>query len=187
MAEHSRARSALARLATNVAVVTASDGTVAHGVTANCWGESVDPPLVLVTLTAGSRTLPIVQRSGWFAANVLAADQERLARAFARHEDRPGSRFDGVAFRTVHGCPVIEGCVATLVCRVQGGAAFGAQEIVVGRVEHAESRDAEPLVFFDRAFRRLAATEAGAGPVEPETFGRHMGGAPPSPSSSPLT
>ena len=99
------ARAALGLLATNVAVVTTADGALPHGVTANAWGESADPALVLVTLTVGAQTLPIVRRSGRFAVNVLSADQEGLARAFARHEDRPGSRFEGVDFRMVDGCP----------------------------------------------------------------------------------
>lgn len=167
MAENAPERAALALLATNVAVVTTSDGGVPHGVTANAWGESADPPLVLVTLTVGAQTLPIVQRTGRFAVNILAADQEPLARAFARHEDRPGARFDGVEVRTVGGLPVIEGCLASLVCRVEGGAPFGSQEIVVGRIEHAETRDAEPLLFFDRRFRRLAAHDPAVLPVDP--------------------
>lgn len=160
-------RTALARLATNVAVVTTAEADLPHGVTANAWGESADPPLLLVTLTVGSRTLPIVRASGRFAVNVLAADQEGLARAFARREDRPGSRFDGVDFRMVDGCPVLEGALASFVCRVEGGTAFGGQEIVVGRIERAESREGEPLVFFDRRFRQLAAPDAVAAPVDP--------------------
>jgi flavin reductase (DIM6/NTAB) family NADH-FMN oxidoreductase RutF len=167
MPEHSSPRSALARLATNVAIVTASDGAVPHGVTANGWGESADPPLVLVTLTVGSRTLPIVRRSGRFAVNVLAADQEGLARAFARREDRPGSRFDGVDYRTVEGCPILAGSLATVVCQLESEAPFGGQEIVVGRIVHAESRDGEPLIFFDRAFRRLAPARTRVAPVDP--------------------
>lgn len=167
MADNAPERAALALLATNVAVVTTSDDGVPHGVTANAWGESADPPLVLVTLTVGAQTLPIVQRTGRFAVNVLAANQESLARGFARHEDRPGARFDGVDVRTVDGCPVIAGCLATLVCRVQGGAPFGSQEIVVGRIQHAETREAEPLLFFDRRFRRLAASDPATPPVDP--------------------
>jgi flavin reductase (DIM6/NTAB) family NADH-FMN oxidoreductase RutF len=161
------ARAALGLLATNVAVVTTADGGLPHGVTANAWGESADPALVLVTLTVGAQTLPIVRRSGRFAVNILSADQEGLARAFARHEDRPGSRFDGVDFRMVDGCPVLEGCLAGLVCRVEGGAPFGSQEIVVGRIETAEIREAEPLLFFDRRFQRLAASDPAAAPVDP--------------------
>ncbi|MBO0872669.1 MAG: flavin reductase family protein [Pseudonocardia sp.] len=170
MPEDSSPRSALARLATNVAIVTASYGAVPHGVTANGWGESADPPLVLVTLTIGSRTLPIVQRSGRFAVNVLAADQEGLARAFARREERPGARFDDVDFRTVGGCPILAGCLAAVVCRLESGAPFGGQEIVVGRIEHAESRDGEPLIFFDRGFRRLAPRRTGVTPVDPASY-----------------
>lgn len=158
------AKDALARLATNVAIVTTSDGTTPHGVTANAWGESEDPPLVLVTLDVAGRTLPLVQQAGRFAVNVLADDQQDLARRFARREEWPGARFSGVTHRIQQDCPLLEGALASFVCRVEAEAPFGSQRIVVGRIDYAELGQADPLIFFDRAFRALAPWTSPARP-----------------------
>lgn len=146
-------RAAFGALATNVAVVTVPGEQGPHGVTANGWGELPGEPLLLVTLTETSRTLQAVLAAGRFAVNVLRREQEHLARRFAAHEPHPGWRFDGVPHHELAGCPVVDGCLASLACRVEHAYPFGARRIVVGRVEGVEVAAGEPLIFYGRAFR----------------------------------
>ncbi|MGP4110602.1 flavin reductase family protein [Streptomyces sp. 4N509B] len=153
------ARAALARLASNVAVITAYGEGRPHGLTANAWGEAHDPPMVLVTLGRGSRSLPLVLAAGTFAVNVLGADQAELARRFARREREAGERFAGLTHHPVRGAPVLEGCVARLVARVADTVAFGAHEIVTGHVLWSDRGGAgAPLLFYDNAFGRFTTT-----------------------------
>jgi flavin reductase (DIM6/NTAB) family NADH-FMN oxidoreductase RutF len=91
-----RLRAALGHFATGVTVVTAAGGDTHHGTTANAVSSvSLDPPLLLVCLRDESLTLSAMRESGRFAVNVLHADQEHLARRFARR----GAGWDRVAHR----------------------------------------------------------------------------------------
>lgn len=153
-------RAALARIATNVAVVTTVVDGTPHGVTANVWAEGAEPPLVLITLRNDGSTLERLMARGRFAANVLGSDQTDLAVRFARPEAHPGARFDGVEHRITSGAPVLDRCHAWFSCAVDGTAPFGSYTIVVGAVlEAAAGSLAEPLVFHSGGFHALGGAE----------------------------
>jgi flavin reductase (DIM6/NTAB) family NADH-FMN oxidoreductase RutF len=71
-------RQALGRFATGVTVMTTFDSEQGrYGVTATSFASlSLDPPLVQWSLRNAAYSLPIFLRSGHFAVNILAADQE---------------------------------------------------------------------------------------------------------------
>ena len=76
-------RRLMTRWVTGVAVVTSSDGAGPRGATTNALTSlSLDPLLVLVALDHASNTLEAVRSSGRFCINMLASDQEELARRF---------------------------------------------------------------------------------------------------------
>jgi 3-hydroxy-9,10-secoandrosta-1,3,5(10)-triene-9,17-dione monooxygenase reductase component len=142
---------AFKRMATNVAVITVADDDGVHGCTANAWGESCEPPVLLVTLRRGGATQQRISRRGRFGVNLLADDQEQLARAFARR----GDRFSGVSSRRGEalGQPLLDGALATLECELAAQHPFGAYDILVGEVHGAGVRaDAGPLLFFAGRF-----------------------------------
>lgn len=148
---------ALARVATNVAIVTTVADGHPHGVTANVWGEGTDPPFVLVTLRRTASTLGAVRAAGRFGACLLGAHQEEVAWRFARPEADPGQRFAGVAHHRVADMPVLDVTHAWFVCEVEGAAPFGSYEIVTGRVVDAGTGSAdEPLIFHTGRFVHLA-------------------------------
>ncbi|HXQ79552.1 MAG TPA: flavin reductase family protein, partial [Thermoplasmata archaeon] len=77
-------RNVMARWATGVSVVTARDGPLDAGLTVNAFlSVSLAPPSVLVSLTEDSDTTPVIERTGLFAVNFLAADQRALSERFA--------------------------------------------------------------------------------------------------------
>jgi 3-hydroxy-9,10-secoandrosta-1,3,5(10)-triene-9,17-dione monooxygenase reductase component len=142
---------AFKRMATNVAVITVADDDGIHGCTANAWGESCEPPVLLVTLRRGGTTQQRISRRGCFGVNQLADDQEQLARAIARR----GDRFSGVSSRRGEtlGQPLLDSALATLECRLAAQHPFGAYDILVGEVHDAGVRaDAGPLLFFAGRF-----------------------------------
>ena len=68
-------RSALARFATGVTVVTTLENGKTHGMTANAFvSVSLDPPLVLVSLDNRSHMHRILPVAGRFGISVLAED-----------------------------------------------------------------------------------------------------------------
>ena len=84
-------RAALGSFATGVTIVTAraADGSLI-GLTANSFNSvSLDPPLVLWSLSQRAGSMPVFTRGSHYAINILAADQRELAERFARKgEDR---------------------------------------------------------------------------------------------------
>ena len=151
-----RLRGAFGHFATGVTVITThGDDGRPHGATANAVSSvSLDPPLLLVCLLNGSRTLAALLQSGQFAVNVLHADQRHVAQRFARS----GSSWLGLdrcAGRT--GVPLIAGAVASLECAVHDLADGGDHRIVVGRVLDVEhtTRETSPLLFYRSTYTTL--------------------------------
>ena len=79
-----RFRETMRRTASGVAVLT-TDGVAGRaGVTVSTFCSlSMEPPSVIACVHRDNRALDIILTNGAFAANVLAGDQERVAKAFA--------------------------------------------------------------------------------------------------------
>jgi flavin reductase (DIM6/NTAB) family NADH-FMN oxidoreductase RutF len=139
--------------ATGVSVVT-SVGP--RGCTANAITSlSLDPPLVLVCLEHSSNTLEALRATGRFCINVLAAEQEELARGFAR-KCAEEEKFGGIAHSLVEGVPVLDGVLAWLLCERERELPGGDHAIVIGRPVRGDAAlEAEPLVFFRGGYSGL--------------------------------
>ncbi|HET6509865.1 MAG TPA: flavin reductase family protein [Baekduia sp.] len=149
-------RAAMGHFATGVTIITAP-GAPPRGSTVNAiTSVSLDPPLLLVCLRDGSRTLAALLEAERFAVNVLHADQAALAERFATRGVPP---WDGVghAAGPATGAPLLHGAVATLECALHDVADGGDHRIVVGRVlavAHPEEH-VPPLLFYRGAFTAL--------------------------------
>ena len=147
-------RRVMARWATGVAVVTAHDGGTDGGLTVNAFlSVSLDPPTVLVSLMHDVDTLPILERSGWFGASFLAADQRDLSSRFAR-ADPPATKFrDLPVHRGPHGSALLDHTLGAIECRVVSQSLAYDHVLVLGEVVYEEvGRDALPLVFYRSAY-----------------------------------
>jgi flavin reductase (DIM6/NTAB) family NADH-FMN oxidoreductase RutF len=148
-------RSAMRRLASGVAVVTSGFSGVFNGMTATAiCSVSAEPPLVLATINRGSRTYGLIRDAGAFALNLLNEGQDDLAVRFAAASDKS---FDAVPHCIgPTGCPLIEGCLATLECVLHSAHDLGTHTLFVGLVVHTDGAPAKPLVYHEGAFARLA-------------------------------
>jgi len=146
-------RSALGMFATGVTIVTARDaGGLRVGLTANSFNSvSLDPPLVLWSLSRQAGSAPAFTGGSHYAINILAAEQRALAERFA---SRQADRFEGVSLREgVAGAPIIEGAVAVFECFNRSRYEEGDHIIFVGEVERCEWRTgASPLIFHGGRF-----------------------------------
>lgn len=146
-------RAALGMFATGVTLVTARGRRdQLFGLTANSFNSvSLDPPLVLWSLSRHSLSLAAFRAGTHYAINVLAADQLALARRFAAPLP---DRWDGVCWRPgAFGAPLIEGAVAHFECANRSRYDEGDHVIFVGKVEHCAHRPGvAPLLFHGGRF-----------------------------------
>ena len=153
--EPDRFRAVMGHFATGVAVVTVDTTDGPQGMTANAVASlSLDPVLVLVCFDNGARTLPEVERAKRFGVNVLASDQEHLARRFASKED---SKFADIPHTVHDGIPVLDGALAWVGCELERLVPGGDHTIGIGAVHAAElgGEGIEPLVWFRGGYGAL--------------------------------
>jgi flavin reductase (DIM6/NTAB) family NADH-FMN oxidoreductase RutF len=146
-------RYALGMFATGVTIITAraQEGRLI-GLTANSFNSvSLQPPLVLWSLSRAAGSLVAFSTGSHYAINILAADQKSLATRFASMEK---DRWAGVEFTEgTAGAPLITGAVATFECFNRSRYDEGDHVIFVGEVEHCSHREgASPLLFHGGKF-----------------------------------
>jgi flavin reductase (DIM6/NTAB) family NADH-FMN oxidoreductase RutF len=153
-------RSALGSFATGVTVVTTQGEEHGYGMTANAFSSvSLDPPLVLVCVIAGSEGSDHIRQNRCFAVNILAAEQEPISRYFSSKE-RPKGRdaFSEVAHRTeATGSPILDGVVSYLDCGLHVTLQAGDHDIFIGEVlALGIADDAKPLLFAGGGYAEVA-------------------------------
>lgn len=144
----------MAAVCAPLSIVTSYDNGTAHGTTVSAFASlSLDPPMVLVSLNNDSSILPMIDNSGRFGLNILAANQDGLGTQFAR---KATDRFDGVDWDIEAGVPRLNGVAAWLACEVSNVVTGGDHQIVLGTVDRAEHLDVAPLVYYKRQFGTYA-------------------------------
>ena len=141
---------------TGVTVITSYDGRQPVGCTVNAMmSVSLVPPLLVVGLSEGSRTLAAVRASGLFGLNVLSAEQEDLCRQFAHGSAE--ERFSGLEYDQRFRTPVLSAVVASTVCQIQQAITCGDHVLVVGEpVWQTLDENVSPLVFHQREYHELS-------------------------------
>jgi flavin reductase (DIM6/NTAB) family NADH-FMN oxidoreductase RutF len=148
-------RQLLGHFATGVTVLTLTtpEGRPL-GMTANSLSSvSLSPPLISVCVDREADMHPVILPASEFVVNVLASDQEALARRFSdKHEDR----FDGVGYRlSPEGLVLLDGVLAHVVCRREAAYPAGDHTIVLGRVVGGTAHEGHPLLFYRGGYAAL--------------------------------
>jgi flavin reductase (DIM6/NTAB) family NADH-FMN oxidoreductase RutF len=113
--------------------------------------------LVLICAALSSETCGMIQRSGWFAVNVLSEQQRDLSQRFA-DPHLEGRRFEGLAVRSGQsGLPLLPDVAASLECKVTGDHLEGDHRVFIGQVVHAERSSLTPLLFLEGRYGTFAA------------------------------
>jgi flavin reductase (DIM6/NTAB) family NADH-FMN oxidoreductase RutF len=141
-------RQALSQFATGVTVITTrlADGSF-RGLTASSFNSvSLEPPLVLWSLSNVANSLPIFSGNSHYVINVLSAGQEELARRFSRRSE--ANPFDSVEYALSRtGQPILKGACAWFECHNRSRYPEGDHVIFVGEVEDC-AVDAQPALLF---------------------------------------
>lgn len=152
-------RHVLSHFASGVTVVTTwdADGRPT-GLTASAFTSvSLTPPLVLVCVDHQAQSYEALRTNGWFAINILAADQEPFSRHFATTQP---NKFEHIAFlKGPQGLPLLPAALAHLECRKVHAYAGGDHTIFVGEVEAAGVGKGEPLLYYRGQYNRVRSEE----------------------------
>ena len=152
-------RAMMARFATGVSVVAARHGPLLAGMTANAIASvSIDPPLMLASISRKSETHGAIQTSHSFAVSVLSSEQEALADCFAQPTTAGKlQRFCDAPWHDAEtGSPILDGAIAFFDCRLMAQHPGGDHTIFVGEIVAAGfTEEGEPLIWYGSGFRRL--------------------------------
>jgi flavin reductase (DIM6/NTAB) family NADH-FMN oxidoreductase RutF len=139
-------RRCLGQYGTGIAIITTETEGRRAAVTVNSFASvSLDPPLVLWSISHTSRSYPLFKNGGRFAVSILASTQMNVSRHFANKvEDKFA---DAVWSPGEFGCPLIDGCVAHFECETYSQVEGGDHTILIGLVRRARRFEGEPLLF----------------------------------------
>lgn len=145
-------RQALSQFATGVTVITTrlADGTF-RGLTASSFNSvSLEPPLVLWSLSGAANSMPFFSGNSHYVINVLSAGQEEIARKFSRRGEDPFASVDYALSRT--GQPILNGVSAWFECHNRSRYPEGDHVIFVGEVEECAVQPQAALLFHGGRF-----------------------------------
>lgn len=150
-------KSVMGSFAASVTVVTTVDAEGRKwGLTATAFSSlSLDPPLCLVCIDRRAGSHGAFAASQKFAVNMLTAEQEDLSNNFASRKD---DKFEGIAHSAGEetGCPILEGALATMECKVTHVMPGGDHDIFVGELLSTSVAEGSPLLYFRGKYRGLA-------------------------------
>lgn len=149
-------RHAFGQYPTGVAIVaTHNDDDALFAMTINSFASlSLDPPLLLWSLSNRSPDMAVYRIGRPFSISVLAARQIALARHFADGKRRrvpvPGTMM-------VHpsGVPLVRGAVAQLICTVEQTLPAGDHVLVIGQVVQLDTAPGDTLAFHRGRYARV--------------------------------
>jgi flavin reductase (DIM6/NTAB) family NADH-FMN oxidoreductase RutF len=156
MIDPQRFREVMASFPSGVVVLTAfGEDWQPRGLTVSAFcAVSLEPPLALACIDKTSNTLPAVQHTGGFTANILAAGREHLARRMAT---KVTDKFDAIGWRrpqSLIGGPILEDdSAAYAVCTLRDTIEAGDHWILIGLVtEGAHREGVTPMIFSRRGY-----------------------------------
>lgn len=153
---------AMGLAATGVSVVTTDGRDGRYGLTVSSVSSvSAEPPLVLICVNRKSPAASAVEGNGVFAVNLLAAGHRAYAETFSGRpkEGRPFDFANHDWRKGETGLPLVRDATAVFECGLHDLLDAGTHRIFIGRVVAAHRGAADPLIYCNRAFRRIAIHE----------------------------
>jgi len=152
-------RRVLGHFATGVTIVTSRIGSRTHGITVNSFTSvSLNPPIVLICIDNRAESYHFLPEAGTFAVSVLSERQSQISDYFARRlAPNPDDELAEIPYHDgVTGCPLIDGAIAYVECRMAGTHDVGDHAIFLAEVVVATLADeSPPLLFFRGGYPRL--------------------------------
>ena len=153
-----RFKDAMARLTGGVAIVACLDRGRPRGLLVSSLSSlSTEPPRLLFCVRRLAGSHDSLLRADRCSVSVLAEDDVGEAERFSR-PDPAGARFTTPGWRIPEGGPPrLDGALISLRGSISRRIDAGSHSIFILDVEAVESRDARPLVYFDRGYVTVLA------------------------------
>lgn len=153
-------RYGMRHFAVGVTIITARAGETRAGLTATAvCSVTADPPRLVVFVNKNVAASDVILNSGALCVNVLAGDQEDVAKVFAGMlKDVHGeARFEHGRWRElVTGAPTLDGSLANFDCRVIKVFDESTHHAFLCEVlATCERNDGEALIYLNGGFRRI--------------------------------
>lgn len=146
-------RAVMGRFATGVTVVTWTVDGCPAGMTANAFmSVSMNPPLALISVRNASRFNQHMGLGQRYGVSILRDSQAEISAHFGGKPD-PELHID---FADHAGTPVVQGCLASFVCRVVDIHPAGDHALYIGEIEQMDhGQDASPLIFYGGRYEQI--------------------------------
>lgn len=146
--------------AVGVTIISAAHGDQKAGLTATAvCSVTAEPPRLVVFVNKNVQASDVILKSGALCVNVLASEQEEVAKAFAGmiKEVQGESRFEYGQWRElVTGAPTLDGSLANFDCRVIKVFDESTHYAFLCEVmSTCERNDGEALIYLNGAFRSV--------------------------------
>lgn len=154
--DHLEFRHCMGQFATGVAVATTFYQEHC-GVTINSFASvSLEPPLVLFCLDKKAFCYDTFMKAEYFALSFLDASQKKLSQLFAVSGKKSWDNVDSVTHSS-YGMKVLNGGLASMVCRTYALHDAGDHTVIVGEVIELDIKhsDREPLLYFRGEYEQL--------------------------------
>jgi flavin reductase (DIM6/NTAB) family NADH-FMN oxidoreductase RutF len=141
---------------TGIVIVTAMTPEGPAGFTCQTFGSlSIDSALVFFAAITASPSWQRVRQAGVVGINILADDQEHLARGFAVSGV---DKFAGVPWvGAPNGSPFLDGAHAHLEGTIREVTSHGDHDIIVAELDYASTEPGEPLAYYRGGYRLLGS------------------------------
>jgi len=144
-----------------VTVVTTKKDNSFYGLTVSAFQSiSLDPPLIMISISKLSSIHKIITNCEYFAVNFLAEDQKIVSDIFAGRV-KVNNRFEAVQyFVEKTGCPLIKGIRAFIECKRYATYDAGDHSIILGEVINTKKlNDKNPLVYYNQQYTTIISPE----------------------------
>ena len=153
-------RYGMRHFAVGVSIITARHGETKAGLTATAvCSVTADPPRLVVFVNKNVAASEVILNSGAICVNVLAGEQEEVAKVFAGmlKEVHGDARFEHGGWRELAtGAPTLDGSLANFDCRVIKVFDESTHHAFLCEVlATCERNDGEALIYLNGAFRRI--------------------------------
>ncbi|MGE6260939.1 flavin reductase family protein [Heyndrickxia sporothermodurans] len=147
-------RKVMGKFATGVTVLTTAVNEYVHGMTANAFmSVSLNPQLVLISISNKANLKQYLEQSGKFTVNILSKDQKDMSQYFAGQLNEKRE----IQFEWIDHTPYLPNSIANIICRVYDSHLAGDHTLFIGEVQEIICQDGAPLTYFEGKYDSITS------------------------------